>query len=68
VTFGLGARASIEAAQRLLGQILFPVLARALFGLEDLVKSFDERALSPKIDLKPVRKAVADLLATLPAA
>lgn len=68
VTFGLGARASIEASQRLLGQILFPTLTRALFGLEDLVKSFDDRALSPKIDLKPVRRAVADLLEALPPA
>lgn len=66
-TLGLGARASADAAQRLLGQILFPRLPRALFGLEELVQSFDEKALSPKIDLKPVRKAVAELLETLPA-
>jgi AcrR family transcriptional regulator len=66
-TFGLGARASGEAAQRLLGQLLFPRFPRALFGLEDLVQEFDEQALSPKIDLKPIRKAVAELLAALPA-
>jgi AcrR family transcriptional regulator len=66
-TFGLSARASADAAQRLLGQLLFPRFARALFGLEDLVQEFDEQALSPKIDLKPVRKAVAELLAGLPA-
>ncbi|MDB5212979.1 MAG: hypothetical protein JWO86_906 [Myxococcaceae bacterium] len=65
-TFGLTARASTEAAQRLLGQILFPAFPRALFGLEDLIEEFDEHALSPKIDLKPVRKAVAELLAVLP--
>jgi len=65
-TFGLPARASTEAAQRLLGQILFPVLPRALFGLEKLVTDFDERALAPEVDLKPVRRAVAELLESLP--
>lgn len=66
-TFGLSARASGEAAQRLLGQLLFPRLPRALLGLEVLVQEFDEHALSPEIDLKPIRKAVAELLAGLPA-
>jgi AcrR family transcriptional regulator len=65
-TCGMNARASAEAAQRLLAQLLFPRFPRALFGLEDLVQEFDERALSPKIDLKPIRKAVAELLAALP--
>lgn len=66
-TFGLTSRASADATQRLLGQIVFPLFPRALFGLEDLVAEFDEQALSPKIDLKPVRRAVAELLAGLPA-
>ena len=66
VTLGLGARAGTDAAQRLLGQLLFPLLTRALFGLEDLVEGFDDKALSPKIDLKPVRRAVAELLQALP--
>jgi len=65
-TFGLGARASGEAAQRLLAQLLFPRFPRALFGLEDLIQGFDEQVLSPEIDLKPIRKAVAELLAALP--
>jgi hypothetical protein len=47
---------------------VFPVFPRALFGLEDLIQEFDEQALSPKIDLKPVRKAVAEVLALLPVA
>jgi hypothetical protein len=67
-TFGLSPRASAEAAQRLLGQILFPVLPRALFGLENFVAEFDERALAPEVDLKPVRRAVAELLEALPKA
>jgi AcrR family transcriptional regulator len=65
-TFQLSARASADAAQRLLGQILFPVFPRALFGLETLVKGFDEQALSEAVELKPVRKAVSELLAGLP--
>ena len=65
-TFGLSSRASTEAAQRLLGQILFPVFPRALFGLEKLVAEFDERALAPEVDLKPVRRAVAELMESLP--
>ena len=67
-TFGLNTRVSAEAAQRLIARLLFPRLTRALFGLEDLVQEFDEHALSPKIDVKAVRKAVAELLATLPLA
>jgi len=65
-TFSLNARVSADAAQRLIARLLFPRLPRALFGLEDLVEEFDEHALSPKIDVKAVRKAVAELLATLP--
>lgn len=64
-TYDLSTRASTDAAQRLLAQILFPALPRALFGLEALVQEFDERALSSKVDLKPVRKAVAELVETL---
>jgi AcrR family transcriptional regulator len=66
-TFALSTRASSEAAQRLLAQILYPLLPRALFGLEQAVEQFDERTLSPLVDLKPVRKAVAELLESLPA-
>lgn len=65
-TFGLSTRASAEAAQCLLAQVLFPLFPRALFGLENLIKDFDAHALSPKVDLKPVRKAVADLIESLP--
>jgi AcrR family transcriptional regulator len=64
-TFGLSARASAEAAQRLLGQILYPRFPRALFGIDPLAESFDDAALSPDFDLKPVRKAVVDLLESL---
>ena len=66
-TFALGTKASTDAAQRLLAQILFPLLPRALFGLEPLHDDIDGRTASPKADLRPIRKAVAELLASLSA-
>jgi AcrR family transcriptional regulator len=63
--FGLSPRASVEAAQRLLGQVLHPRFPRALFGVDPLVEKFDEKGLSPAFDLKPIRKAVKVLLASL---
>ncbi len=65
VTFGLSARASGEAAHRLLGQVIYPRFPRALFGLDKLAESFDDDALAPGFDLKPIRKAVADLIESL---
>ena len=62
LSFGLSARASTDAAQRLLGQLLYPRFTRALFGLDTLAKSFDPDALAPDFDLKPIRKVVAELL------
>jgi AcrR family transcriptional regulator len=64
-TFRLSSRASDEAAQNLLGQVLYPRFPRALFGLDQLAKSIDREALSPDFDLKPIRKAVADLIESL---
>src|ERR1700730_11488060 len=64
-TFGLSARAGAEAAQRLLGQLLYPRFLRALFGMDELAESFDREALAPDLNLKPIRKAVADLIESL---
>ncbi len=64
-TFRLPARTSAEAAHRLLGQVLYPRFARALFGLDILANSFDRESLSPDFDLKPVRKAVLSLVESL---
>ncbi len=64
--FSLSARTSAEAAQKLLGQVLYPGFQRALFSMDKLAKSFDHEALSPDFDLKPIRKAVADLIESLP--
>jgi hypothetical protein len=65
-TFDLSARASAEAAQRLLGQVLYPRFPRALFGMDQLAKSFHDDKLAPDFDLKPIRKAVAELMENLP--
>ena len=65
-TFRLSARASAEAAQRLLAQILFPVFPRALFGVAELVEELDAHTLSPRVDLRAVRRTVAELLRSLP--
>lgn len=64
-TFNLTAKASMDAAQQLLAQLLYPRLVRALFGVDALPESFAEEALAPSFDLKPVRKAIAALLETL---
>jgi len=64
-TFALSPRAAAEAAHRLHGQILSPRFPRALFGLDQLAKSFDPEALSPDFDLKSIRKSVADLIGSL---
>ena len=60
--FALSPRASSEAAQKLLGQVLYPRFPRALFGVDPLVESFDEAHLSPDFDFKPIRRAVSELL------
>jgi AcrR family transcriptional regulator len=63
--FGLSEKASTEAAQKLLGRILYPRYSRALFGVEELSGKLDDETMRPDIDLKPVRKAVAELLEEL---
>ena len=64
-TFKLSATGSSDAAQRLLGQLLYPRLLRALFGLDPLAATFDREALVPDIDLKPIRKIVVDVIASI---
>ncbi|WP_158818532.1 TetR/AcrR family transcriptional regulator [Methylocapsa sp. S129] len=63
--FGLSAALSEEMAQKLLGQILHPRLARALFGLDPLAKTFDRESPSPDFDLRQIREAVADVMRAL---
>jgi AcrR family transcriptional regulator len=65
VTFGVTARTSADAAHRLLGEVLYPRFQRAVFGLDPLAKSFDHETLAPDFDLKPIRKAVVELMESL---
>jgi AcrR family transcriptional regulator len=64
-TFGLSTKASGDAAQRLLAQVLYPRFPRALFGVDPLAKSFDPERLSPSFDLKTIRKSVVELIDSL---
>jgi AcrR family transcriptional regulator len=64
-TFGLSAPTSAEAAHRLLGQVLYPRFPRALFGIDQVAKSFGLETMAPDFDIKPIRKAVVDLIGSL---
>jgi len=64
-TFKLSAKAAAEAADELIARTLHPRFPRALFGIDPLYKRFDDETLRPDFDLKPIRKAVADLLKSL---
>ena len=64
-TFKLSAAGSSDAAQRLLGQLLYPRLSRALFGIDPLATNFDREAVVPNIDLRPIRKVVVEVIASL---
>ena len=63
--FRLSAKASSEAAQELLGQVIHPRFPRALFGLDKLSEHLDDEAIRADFDLKPIRKAVAELIESL---
>ena len=64
-TFELTAKAASEAAQKLLGRVIYPRFLRALFGIDEPAERFDVDAISPDFDLKPIRKAVAELMESL---
>ena len=64
-TFRLSSKASAEAAQKLLGRVLFPRFPRVLFGLDPPMNTLEPEALSLVLDLKPIRKAVSELIGDL---
>jgi AcrR family transcriptional regulator len=64
-TFDLSAKAGTEAAQKLLGQILYPRYMRVLFGVDAPAEKFGPHGLAADFNLKPIRKAVAELIASL---
>ena len=63
--FRLTPKASAEAAHRLLGQVLYPRFPRALFGIDKPGGWFDDDVLAEDFDLKPIRRAVAELIKSL---
>jgi hypothetical protein len=40
-------------------------LLRALFGIDKLAERYDRETQAPDFDLKPIRKAVAELIESL---
>ncbi|HEX7666763.1 MAG TPA: TetR/AcrR family transcriptional regulator [Polyangiaceae bacterium] len=62
---GVSSKTGIDAAQRMIALVLHPQFTRALFGQGDLVKRFDPHGLSPKIDVRAVRRAVTDVVEPL---
>lgn len=63
--FGLSTKESAEAAQKLLGQVIYPRFTRALFGMEELSEQLTTDAMTTAVDVKPIRKAVTNLLESL---
>jgi AcrR family transcriptional regulator len=61
-SYTLSARGAAEIAQRLIADLVFARFTRALFGIEELIEAFDAAALSPKIDVRGIRRAVTDAL------
>jgi AcrR family transcriptional regulator len=64
-TFSLSPRASSEVAHTLIAQVIYPKFPRALFGMDELTKSFDPEGLTVDFDLKPIRKIVIKLILSL---
>ena len=64
-TFHRSPRTCDEAAHRLLAQVLYPRLPRALFGVDPLHANIPSETPVPTLDLKPIRKAVAETIDTL---
>ena len=65
-TYGISVHAALQRSEELVGRILYPRFARALFGMDALSEELDAEAIRGDFDLGPVRKAVAELIAALP--
>jgi AcrR family transcriptional regulator len=65
LTFKLSPKACAQAADDLIGRIVHPRFSRALFGVDPLHQRFGDETLPADFDLKPIRRAVADLLEAL---
>lgn len=62
--FGLSETESAEAAQKLLGRIIYPRFPRTLFGVEVMSEQLED-AIKADFDLQPIRKAVTELIESL---
>ena len=62
----LPAHAAGEAADRLLGRVLYPGFARALFGVDPPAAEIELASSLPESELHPVRAAVTEMLGSLP--
>jgi AcrR family transcriptional regulator len=63
--FALDPARAQAAAQRLLGQVLYPRYPRTLYGLDPVIETFDPEALAPDFDLTAIATAVDLMLASL---
>ena len=64
-TYGLTGSVGDEESSRLLGRLLYPRLLRALYGIDDLTKSFDPESPVPAVELASIRKAVDDTIESI---
>ena len=58
-TFHLSTKVSVDAAQKLVAQVLLPQFPRALFGMDALAPSLEQDAPTPSLQ---IRRAVAELI------
>jgi AcrR family transcriptional regulator len=59
----LSRKAAADTAGELLGRVLYPRFTRALLGLDVLTdERLDDHRISAELDLKPIRRAVAELV------
>lgn len=63
--FALSDVAGDEAATNLIGRTIYPRFQRTLFGIEIPLEALNEAAISSKIDLAPIRAAVAEVVKSL---
>ena len=61
-TLRISPKASVEAANVLMGQVLFPRYSRVLFGLDPPLTSLDPDTMPGLFDIKPIRRTVTQFM------
>ena len=64
VKLSVSTRSAAEAAEEMLGRLLYPSLHQALFGTVPLAKTFNQEELDSAFNEKPIRKIVIEILRT----